>query len=288
MADRYRYNRDPYGRDDRGTLDRAGDEVRSWFGDDEASRRRRMDEQERERWEREGHPRSADEPGDRWRGGGGWANERSYSSGRDYGDRGYGLRGENREYGGMPDRDYGWRSEPAASSYTGMSYGPYERPRPQYDADMDYGRQGYGGPYGRERSGAREWSSTEGWRVPGPYAGRGPRGYQRTDDRIRDDINERLTAHGLIDASDVESRVVNGEVTLTGFVDSRAAKRAAEDLAEDVYGVREVHNQLRVRSHAGDEGVGRTSVLGLTETQSQNTRTSAAPAADQGRSRTRP
>ena len=38
---------------------------------------------------------------------------------------------------------------------------------------------------------------------------------------------------------------------------------------EDLYGVREVHNQLRVRSHAGDQGVGRTSVLGLTETQAQ-------------------
>ena len=51
--DRYdrddRYPRDRYGRDDRGTLDRAGDEVRSWFGDDDAARRRQMDERERAR-----------------------------------------------------------------------------------------------------------------------------------------------------------------------------------------------------------------------------------------------
>ena len=32
------------GSDDRGFFDRAGDEVRSWFGDEEAERRRRMDE----------------------------------------------------------------------------------------------------------------------------------------------------------------------------------------------------------------------------------------------------
>ena len=141
--------------------------------------------------------------------------------------------------------------------------------------------------YSSDRPGAREWSSAEGWRVPGPHAGRGPRGYQRSDERIREELNERLTAHGLIDATDVECRVVNGEVTLSGFIDSRAAKRAAADLAEDIYGVRQVQNELRVRSHAADEGVGRTSVLGLTESQMQSTYSSAAAPADQRRPRTR-
>ncbi|XHR99250.1 hypothetical protein ACFB49_08450 [Sphingomonas sp. DBB INV C78] len=44
---RYGYeNRQPadYDYDDRGFFDRAGDEVRSWFGDEEAERRRRLDE----------------------------------------------------------------------------------------------------------------------------------------------------------------------------------------------------------------------------------------------------
>jgi hypothetical protein len=72
-------------------------------------------------------------------------------------------------------------------------------------------------------------------------------------------------------------RIANGEVTLIGFVDSREAKRDAEDCAEDIQGVREVHNQLRVRSHADDAtGVGRTSVLGLTEHEAQNTDTAKA------------
>jgi hypothetical protein len=38
-----------YDYDDRGFFDRAGDEVRSWFGDEEAERRRRQDDREYER-----------------------------------------------------------------------------------------------------------------------------------------------------------------------------------------------------------------------------------------------
>ena len=38
------YDRDSYSDQDRGFFDRAGDEVRSWFGDEEAERRRREDE----------------------------------------------------------------------------------------------------------------------------------------------------------------------------------------------------------------------------------------------------
>src|SRR5688500_2923988 len=61
MADRWEY------RDDRGyreryerpITDRAGDEVRSRFGDDEAARRRRMDEARDDRDERDWHDRAA-------------------------------------------------------------------------------------------------------------------------------------------------------------------------------------------------------------------------------------
>lgn len=281
MADHDRFERDRYGRSERGLTDRAGDEVRSWFGDDDAARRRRMDERERERWQSEPRGRRPDhDREDRGEAGPAWGRERSYSSDREYGDRDYGWRSEGRDRNWGPSGDYdtgytpdrGYRAYPAATRH--------DYTRPEY---TEYGRETYGGPYGRERSRTREWSS-EGWRVPGPHAGRGPRGYQRSDDRIREELNDRLTAHGLIDATDVECHVQGGEVTMTGFVDSRAAKRAAEDLAEDINGVREVHNQLRVRSHAGDEGVGRTSVLGLTESQVQKPGAVNTP---EGRSRTR-
>ena len=89
----------------------------------------------------------------------------------------------------------------------------------------------------------------------------------------------------MIDASDIDCTVENGEVTLTGLVGSRTEKRAAEDVADDIAGVREVHNHLRLRTNATGDGVGRTSVLGLTEAQVQ--RSGAAGAARTGRSRTR-
>ena len=40
-----------YDYDERGLMARAGDEVRSWFGDDEAERRREMDQRYDERWD---------------------------------------------------------------------------------------------------------------------------------------------------------------------------------------------------------------------------------------------
>ena len=57
---------------------------------------------------------------------------------------------------------------------------------------------------------------------------------------------DALCEHGYIDASDIEVTVLNAEVTLIGVVHERPQKRMAEDAAEDVSGVREVHNQLRV------------------------------------------
>jgi hypothetical protein len=277
MGDGYPDNRDRLdrersARDDRGPIDRGRDDVRSWLGDEDAARRRRLDEH------------------DRWRSQAPWADERNYSSDREYGDPSYGWRSPNREPGAsrMTERDYStWRGAAPSPADARVLYGRDDRPAPDYGRYTEYGPQAYSGPYGRERAGAREWASSEAWRVPGPHTGRGPRGYQRSDDRIREEINDRLTAHGLVDATDVECRVVDGEVTLTGYVDSRAAKRAAEDVADDLYGVREVHNHLRIRPRDAEGGVGRTSVLGLTDPQPQTTNSPALAAADPGRPRTR-
>lgn len=78
------------------------------------------------------------------------------------------------------------------------------------------------------------------------HFGRGPKGYQRSDERLREEICERLTAHPDIDASDIEIQVNNGEVTLVGSVQSRQTKHLAEDVADGIMGVRDVNNQLRV------------------------------------------
>jgi osmotically-inducible protein OsmY len=82
------------------------------------------------------------------------------------------------------------------------------------------------------------------------HAGRGPRGYQRTDQRVWEDVCDRLTDDPRVDASDIEVRVENGEVTLEGSVRSREEKRRAEDAIERITGVRDVHNHLHV-AHGG-------------------------------------
>src|ERR1041385_7104595 len=151
----YDYNRERYGNEGRGWWDRASDEVASWFGDDEAQRRRRMDEQREHR-------------------------------------------------------------------------------------------------------------------------GRGPKGYRRSDERIKEDVNDRLSDDYYLDASDVEVMVQNTEVTLTGTVRNRNDKRRAEDLAESVSGVTNVENRLRVKQH--EYGTGGTSSLTDTTTGAPGTTTSSAAA----------
>jgi osmotically-inducible protein OsmY len=80
----------------------------------------------------------------------------------------------------------------------------------------------------------------------GGYRGREPRGYKRSDERIREDLNDRLTDAPYLDASDIDVSVNNCEVTLSGTVENRLAKRRAEDIAESVSGVTNVQNSLRV------------------------------------------
>lgn len=91
------------------------------------------------------------------------------------------------------------------------------------------------GSYGQER------------RATPDHRGRGPKGHQRSDARIEEDVNDRLTDDPRLDATEVQVQVTDREVTLTGTVDSREARRRAEDLAEGVSGVSYVMNNLRVR-----------------------------------------
>jgi osmotically-inducible protein OsmY len=126
----------------------------------------------------------------------------------------------------------------------------------QRDPD-EYGSVG-GTPYeggvfssGTFGSGAEFYSVTGMYENPllekkGMHRGKGPKGYKRTDERIHDEICHRLTDHPLIDASLVDVQVKDGSVTLSGEILDRRMKHMAEDVADEVTGVKEVHNQLRV------------------------------------------
>ncbi|MCZ7573161.1 MAG: BON domain-containing protein [Ardenticatenaceae bacterium] len=96
----------------------------------------------------------------------------------------------------------------------------------------------------------------ESWIVPGPHTGRGPQSYRRSDERIREDVNDRLAQHGRIDASNITVSVNDGLVTLDGTVSSRWAKRRAEDVAESVSGVWDVQNNLRLEERIGRRSEG--------------------------------
>ena len=78
------------------------------------------------------------------------------------------------------------------------------------------------------------------------YSGRGPKDYRRGDDRIREEICDIFTDDPRLDASEVFVKVEGSEVTLTGSVATREQKRRAEELAERIRGVNDVHNQIRV------------------------------------------
>ena len=153
-----------------------------------------------------------------------------------FGDPGYGTSGfGSSDYG--TSRSAGYHTRPSSEPM------PMSREGGRGWQEPDYSRAGYGRPAERWDGDSR--ASYERSNI-GPYAGRGPRGYQRSDERIREEVSERLTDDDRIDASGIEVAVAGGEVTLTGTVESRRMKRHAEDLAESVRGVRDVHNQLRV------------------------------------------
>ena len=150
-----------------------------------------------------------------------------------------GYTGQGR-YGSGRNLDSGWASE--SHPYAGRfaregreaNYGEHER------------------AYGREQGGHESFGQQ--LREAGQQmvrkvkrAFRGPKGYKRSDDRIREDVNDRLSEQDDFDPSEIEVSVANAEVTLTGSVRSRHEKFLAEEIADDVNGVTEVHNQIRVR-----------------------------------------
>lgn len=83
------------------------------------------------------------------------------------------------------------------------------------------------------------------WRTmpAGGRRGRGPKNYRRSDQRIVEDINDRLL-ESPVDASEVAVQCKDGIVTLTGSVEDRDAKRMVEFIADSVPGVIDVNNQL--------------------------------------------
>jgi hypothetical protein len=141
-----------------------------------------------------------------------------------------------RNYGSSTDRDSGrnfnWGTDRNFGDRT-------------FDQDYDQGRIR---SQNADRSGQRRDQYQH-----GPYSGKGPKGYQRSPERLKEQVCEQLESNGYLDASEIEVEVKNCEVTLSGKVASREDKREAELCAEAVSGVKDVHNRLTVDSNMGGE-----------------------------------
>ena len=75
---------------------------------------------------------------------------------------------------------------------------------------------------------------------------RGPKNYQRSDDRIYEVLAERLMDSAHLDTSDVTVTVRDATVTLEGTVPERWMKHAIENIAVTSWGVVDVENLIRV------------------------------------------
>jgi hypothetical protein len=142
---------------------------------------------------------------------------------------------------------------------------------------------GYRGPSYEEAGGygySEPWRFGETYggptRTRGRFTGRGPKGYSRSDARIREDVSDRLEQHGEIDASEIEVRVESGEVTLEGTVSDRLTKRLAEEVVEDYPGVKQVHNRIRVQGETAQSTIGATTGTRATSTTTGRSTTKPA------------
>jgi hypothetical protein len=192
--------------------------------------------------------------------------------------RGYDPGRSGSEYPRFGDRDFSGgreRRDPERGQYAGRGYDPtWERGGYSEQESTRWQRGGYepsydewpGGrePRGRFGGAARSFGDPErssrygsgfgteegfaGSERRVDHAGRGPKGYRRSDERIREEVCDRLTVDSDVDASELTVIVKDCEVTLEGTVDSRWMKRRAEDSTEDVPGVTQVHNRLQIRS----------------------------------------
>lgn len=184
-----------------------------------------------------------------------------------YSGPGYGRFGSDQDQ--SHDRSFD-QQRGGETHYGGSSGNPFYGDRPLMNAGSTYDSGGYFGskaglpttPWRGDADnrdfdelvyGGRSFDSGSvgdirgrGQQARGEHSGRGPRGYRRSDERIKEDVCQCLTDDEHIDATNIEVVVNDREVVLSGTVTSRMQKRHAEDLIEGLPGVRDVINSLRV------------------------------------------
>ncbi|CAG0958268.1 hypothetical protein PHYC_00586 [Phycisphaerales bacterium] len=159
-----------------------------------------------------------------------------------------------------PWNEQNWRGQEYGEQYGGYQQGAQRGPG-HWSAD-----QGGFGEWGDARGGYPDYSqesrqrggmarfgtigdrsSQETWgRSAQRRRGTAPKGYKRSDDRIQEDVCERIMDDG-IDAGEVDVKVKEAVVVLTGEVEDRRDKHRIEQIAAEVSGVQDVENQVRIK-----------------------------------------
>lgn len=158
--------------------------------------------------------------------------------GDDYGGQDYSRGG----YGGSTGGSYGSGYNPYSSgSFNRQGYG--DQDRDGYGNDSDRGFLAKAGDQIASWFGGDDEDDRQGGRG---HSGKGPSNYTRSNERLLEDACERLTRDRYVNASNITVTADNNEITLDGTVDSRQAKRRAEDVVHNISGVKHVQNNLRV------------------------------------------
>jgi osmotically-inducible protein OsmY len=203
------------------------------------------------------------------------------------GGQGYGDRGYDQGYGSRADAGFGRAAGSfGASRYDARNERGFQPFTSEHQAGGDFARGGRatgysggydGGTYGDMAGGGYGTRSRHGdtgergflekagdeiasWfgdddaarRRQQDHRGRGPGNYTRSDQRILEGACDNLTDDWAVDARNIQVTVKDAEITLDGTVDSREAKRRAEDCVESISGVKHVQNNLRVQDSEYD------------------------------------
>ena len=137
-------------------------------------------------------------------------------------------------------REFGGNQRNMNSDYSGYN--------PLGEIGEGIGEQGFSNTsYDRERNYRNYKSESQAL-----HFGKGPKGWKRSDENIREEACEALFRDAHIDASDIEVTVEEGCVYLRGFVEDRSAKRRAEECVEHISGVEDVQNELRLSKNTNN------------------------------------
>jgi len=173
------------------------------------------------------------------------------------------------EYGrweeGDDNENFGLGDEYRGNSEWNRNRGSYRDGEMRRASGGGSGMWGRGGP-GEGTSGENRGtigrygqSDTDRWQSQGEQGSQGqrsrfraPKGYTRSDERIREEICDTLGRNGRVDPSDVEVQVRDGEVTLTGTIDRLNNKHQIETMVHNVSGVKDVTNNIRIKREGSE------------------------------------